>query len=505
MNEPGAFSVSSRRDLRQSPGDMLEDEADERGMKKRSLLRILESCVFLLLLWVVMVMVSGLLERKNSRNLLGGFLEEPQLYDVLFFGDSQLMNAMIPLEMWEDYGIAGYNLSSYGNSPPLSYWMMINAFDYAQPELVVIAVTGMNDTHKISRFSSDLHMATDFWPLTVNKARMLDDLLDDPEDPDFKDAEGSLYRELKGEFLFPLGKYHSRWHELTKDDFSRRRSYVKGGESLVGVYPIWDYELVDEENYAEEIGYSYAYLRRSIEECQRRGIDVLLIHLPNPQIINSQRHANTARSIADEYGIDFVDATSLDSIVDYAVDCYDPDPHLNLSGTQKMTDYLGSYLRDRYHLPDRRSDPDYAHWYRQLDTYKDEKIRVLAEQEDIHNALMLLHDKDFDVSLALFPPSPVYQDDGAFVLIQNIAREHVLAGEEYAKWSNMMFPLPGLDEAICEEKPYYLNREGGAVTEYTGERAEQAALEAFGTRGESTLLIRAVDRRDGSVAAQLQF
>ena len=107
MNEPGAFPVSSRRDLRQSPGDMLEDEADERGMKKRSLLRILESCVFLLLLWVVMVMVSGLLERKNSRNLLGGFLEEPQLYDVLFFGDSQLMNAMIPLEMWEDYGIAG--------------------------------------------------------------------------------------------------------------------------------------------------------------------------------------------------------------------------------------------------------------------------------------------------------------------------------------------------------------------------------------------------------------
>ena len=81
----------------------------------------------------------------------------------------------------------------------------------------------------------------------------------------------------------------------------------------------------------------------------------------------------------------------------------------------------------------------------------------------------------------------------------------MLAGEEYAKWSNMMFPLPGLDEAICEEKPYYLNREGGAVTEYTGERAEQAALEAFGTRGESTLLIRAVDRRDGSVAAQLQF
>lgn len=474
-------------------------------MKKKSLLRVLESCAFLLLLGATVALLSGILVRKNSRNLLGGFLEEPQLYDVLFLGDSQFMNAMIPLEMWEDDGIAGYNLSSYGNSPPLSYWMMINAFDYAEPDLVVIAATGMNDTHKISRYSSDLHLAMDFWPLTANKVRAVCDLLDDPEDPDFKDMDGNLYRDLKGEFLFPLGKYHSRWQELTADDFSKRPSYVKGGETLVGVHSIWDYELTDEDNYAEEVGDSYVYLRRAIEECQRRGIDVLLIHLPNPQIINSQRHANTVRSIADEYGIDFVDVTYLDSIVDYAVDCYDPDPHLNLSGTQKMTAFLGSYLRERYHLPDRRENPDYAHWYQQLDAYKDEKIRVLSEEKNPNNALMLLHDQDFDVSLALFPSSSVYQDDQAYVLMHNIAREHVLAGEEYSKWSNMMFPLSEFDEAYREELPYYLHREGGAVTEYTGERAEQAALETFGARGESTLLIRVVDRRDGSVAAQFRY
>lgn len=474
-------------------------------MKKKSLLRILETCAFLLLLGAVLALLSGVLERKNSRNLLGGFLEEPQLYDVLFFGDSQLMNAVIPLEMWEDEGIAGYNLSSYGNSPPLSYWMMINALDYAQPKLVVIAATGMDDMHKVSRFSSDLHMAMDFWPLTPNKARAIGDLLNDPEDLDFRDAEGNLYRDLKGEFLFPLGKYHSRWKELTASDFARRPAYVKGGETLVGVHSIWDYELVDEENYAEETGYSYAYLRRAIEECQRRNIEVLLIHLPNPQIINAQRHANTVRSIAEEYGIDFVDTTYLDSIVDYAVDCYDPDPHLNVSGTQKMTSFLGSYLRERYSLPDRRRDPDYAHWQQQLDAYKDEKIRVLREEKEPNQALMLLHDPDFDVSLALFPPSPVYEDDQSFVLMHNIAREHVLAGEEYSKWSNMMFPLSGFDEAFNEEKPYYLHREGGAVTEYTGKRAERAALEVFGPRGKSTLLIRAVDRRDGSVAAQLRY
>jgi len=42
--------------------------------------------------------------------LFGGFLEEPGLYDVLFFGDSQFMNSMLPMELWAEYGIAGYNL-----------------------------------------------------------------------------------------------------------------------------------------------------------------------------------------------------------------------------------------------------------------------------------------------------------------------------------------------------------------------------------------------------------
>lgn len=469
------------------------------------MLRALESCAFLLLLGVMLASISGILERKKSRDTFGGFLEEPELYDVLFFGDSRLMNAVSPIKMWEEYGIAGYNLASYGCSPSLSYWMLINALDYAKPELVVIAASGMDDPNKAPKHSSDLHMAMDFWPLTVNKARAIWDLLDDPDEPDFKDGEGNTYRDLKEEFLFPLIKYHSRWRELKADDFKKRPAHGKGGESLVGLYPIWAYEFVDEDNYAEEIGYAYAYLRKAIELCQSRGIDVMLLNSPHPIVINIQRHAHTVGSISEEYGVDFVDVTYLDSIVDYVTDCYDIDLHLNLSGTQKMTSFLGSYLKEHYHLPDRRKEAKYAHWYGQLDTYKDEKIRTLDDEKELNNVLMLLHDPDFDVSLALYPSSSVYEDDLSIVLMHNIAREHVLAGEEYSKASCTMFPLAGFDEAVYEGKPYYLHREGKTVTEYTGDRAEQAALETFGKRGKSSLLIRAVDRRDSSVVVQKQF
>jgi hypothetical protein len=109
------------------------------------------------------------------------------------------------------------------------------------------------------------------------------------------------------------------------------------------------------------------------------------------------------RSIAQEYGVGFADITYLDSIVDYAVDCFDADPHLNVSGSLKMTDYIGSYLRDHYGLADRRSDPRYVHWNRHLETYKDEKICVLRGEENLNNVLMLLHDPDVDVRMAVAP------------------------------------------------------------------------------------------------------
>ena len=465
-------------------------------MKKKPWLRALEAGVFLLIIMALVVSAAGLLERKQSRNLFGGFLEEPELYDVLFFGDSQFMNAVLPLEMWEDYGIAGYNLACYGSVMPTTYWTMMNALDYASPRLAVISVGGMNEAHKVTNYSGDLHTALDFWPMSWTKARMIADLLNDPDDQDYTDIEGYRYHDLYSEFVFTLGKYHSRWSELTEADFAPRPAHSRGGETLIGVHPIWEYELVSEDDYAEEGGYSYQYLRMAIEECLSRGIEVMLVHPAAPQYINAQRHANTVRSIAQEYGVGFVDVTYLDSIVDYAVDCVDADPHLNVSGSLKMTDFMGSYLRDHYGLQDRRDDLRYAHWNAHLKTHKNEKIRNIREEESITNVLMLLHDPDVDVRIAVAPDAEMRYDDVANVLMHNVAREHVLSGEEYDKWSCFMFPLEGYDEARISGSMYYMSRQAGDITEYTGKAAEEAACGLFGDEL-APVMIEVTDRENG--------
>ena len=474
-------------------------------MKKRFWLRMAEALVFVVLIAAAFVMVSDVLVRKESRNLLGGFLEEPENYDVLFFGDSKLVTSVVPMEMWEEYGIAGYNLACYSALMPVSYWTLINALDYAQPELAVFSVNGFTEEKKVSHYSPDVHTEMDFWPLTRNKVRMINDLMDNPENPDIADWEGNLYRNLKWEFLFPIGKFHGRWSELGKGDFEKRPRHVKGGEFMVGIEPIWEYTLTSEEDYADEVGYAFSYLRMAIEECRSRGIEVLLLHLPSPIRVNSQRYANTARSIAQEYGVNFVDATQLDSIVDYAVDCFDTDPHLNTAGTLKMTSFLGSYMRAHYDLPDRRGEEKYAHWDELLEAHKDEKMRVLGRQEELNNILMLLHDRDYDVDLFLSPDAPVWYDDLSIVLMHNIVRERVLAGEEYDKYSNFMFPLEGFDKALSECTSYYLHREDGVWQEYTGEAAEKMADQTFGEEMKSEIAIEVRDARSAEVVKQMQF
>jgi len=407
--------------------------------------------------------------------------------------------------MWEETGIAGYNLACYGTLMPVSYWTMINALDYASPKLAVFAVNGFTEDKKVGFYSPDVHTEMDFWPLTLNKVRMINDLMHNQENPDIADSDGNLYRDLMWEFLFPIGKYHSRWSELGKGDFSKRPQHVKGGEFMVGIEPIWDYTLTSEDDYADEVGYAFSYLRMAIEECQGRGIDVLLLHLPSPIRVNSQRYANTARSIAQEYGVDFIDATQLDSIVDYAVDCFDTDPHLNTAGTLKMTSFLGSYIRDRYALPDRRGEARYAHWADLLEAHKDEKMRVISEQEELNNLLMLLHDRDYDVDLFLSPDASVWYDDLGILLMHNIARERVLAGEEYEKYSNFMFPLERFDQALGDCSSYYLHRESGEWQEWTGDAAKEAAVDTFGKDIKTDIAVRIRDARDGSIVKQMQF
>lgn len=219
-------------------------------------------------------------------------------------------------------------------------------------------------------------------------------------------------------------------------------------------------------------------------------------------------NANTVGSIAEEYGIRYVNLIRLDSVVDYAADCYDQRGHLNPSGGLKVTDFIGAYLAEHYGLEDHRGDADYAGWQKDDRDYAAYKRGVILGQDKLPGLLMLLHDDSVSASIAIQARAGLYGNEQAMTLLHNTARAHVLEENAYSEWSNSMFPLEDLDEAAWAEEAYFLelDRAKGAVREYVGAEAAAKTEDVFGSWEDGKdIHILLTDPATGERLAERQF
>ena len=118
------------------------------------------------------------------------------------------------MELWKEYGITSYNLSGHAHSIPTSYWVMMNALDYAHPGLVVMDCYRLEADGKDSK--SFAHISFDSLPLSANKVKAIWDLYDTADE--------------RVEYLWNFSLYHSRWWDVGADDFVPVTGYEKGAE-----------------------------------------------------------------------------------------------------------------------------------------------------------------------------------------------------------------------------------------------------------------------------------
>ena len=73
---------------------------------------------------------------------------------------------------------------------------------------------------------------------------------------------------------------------------------------------------------------------------------------------------HTIQKIADQYQLQLLDFNMLldDIDFDWTHDTRDGGNHLNDFGAQKVTHYLGNYLKAQYHFQDYRTHQDYQNW-----------------------------------------------------------------------------------------------------------------------------------------------
>lgn len=382
---------------------------------KIKIARAVRAAVFLVILVVLVTFVSGVLEKKSSKQKLLPFFQEGENYDVLFLGISHMQVGVFPMELWDDYGIASFNFGESGTRLPWSYWVLKNALDYTNPSLVVV------DTRRLEIESIDYYqfVRTNFdeFPLSKNKIAAAIDL--------FETWDERL------NFLFPILQYHNRWSELTAADFgpvdcrtNKGARHYDGNNLHVAVPSA--YKIISEDKKDAPGAVGDKYLRQIIELCQSRGIKVLLTELPYPANTKSQRLANGVQDIADEYGIDYINFLHMEDIVNFNTDMNDSG-HMNDSGARKVTDYLGRFITENYEIPDHRNDEEYASWYGDYETYKAYKYERLRTQSKMDNILMLSSDQKLNYCIRVDGSSGILNDERMLQLIENMSQQTELS------------------------------------------------------------------------------
>ncbi len=371
--------------------------------------------------------VSSILQLKESDKRYSDYLVEDAGIDVLFLGSSHIRYGIFPMELWNDYGISSFNLAADGNTIPVSYWTLVNALDYHTPEVVVIDVFDNWPGRMCSQSLGEVHLALDFFPLSFNKFRMINDLFDDTE---LTDANGVNLYEKRWELLWNIGEYHTRWTDLEKEDFSSQSELEeisakwKGASSLIGIadrretiYPeSWDGVEYDE--------LSKKYLIRTIDLCKNMDIDIVLVNTGYDCSPEAKLFADSVYDIAEQYNVPYLDFTNED-IINFSTDLASTkqNTHVNFSGAERITSYLGEYLSANYLLTDHRNDENYSSWWSDYQMFAADKKGLLTTQGNIMFYLLLLADDDYKIIIEIKGSSILYEDRNQ-ALLENLGVDY---------------------------------------------------------------------------------
>ncbi len=380
-------------------------------MGKATLLRITALILTVILLMATLYGLSELVKRKSSYTQYADFFDEKNNFDVLFFGTSHVLDAVYPMELWKNYGFISYNCAGHANALATSYWEAQLALEHTSPKLIVIDCFGLTEEAKTSRNSfSYVHLAMDAFPLSRTKVQAVNDLLDDEEverliaENELIIEDGAWIGQEEGRdpiaLLCPFTVYHNRWSSLGRSDLHPPRNVQKGAETMIGISAPFGWVQVPAGEKLEDDTVSILYLEKLIEDCQTRGIEVLLTYLPFIANEEEQLEARRLYDIAEKYGVRYLNYLEL-NVVDFETDFYDGHSHLNCSGAEKVTDFMGDFITSNYDLPDHRDDPDYTSWNEDFKQYRSFQHSLLREQDQLSSYLLLLANKNYRFDLKL--------------------------------------------------------------------------------------------------------
>lgn len=295
-------------------------------------MKFIKIILFIILSLILINSLSDIILLKFNSFKLKPVYDEKQV-DILFLGPSTTYHAISPMYIWDKYNIKTYNVASSSQHELITF-SYLKALKKLKPKIIIfdIGILVMEQKYTIGDIAYLNNIDNLF--LRFNTSKQLDPT-------------------KKFENINTFLLYHNRWKNLTKTDFINT-NYLKGYSVLDdNIYrvrpqkPILMNDIVDED--------MSHYIYKYIKILQQYAIDnnIKLIIISTPLADNDYRKRKDKyynfEKVAKKYNIDYLNFTKLSNTIniDYDKDFFD-NTHVNMYGGKKITDYLMTYIIDKY-------------------------------------------------------------------------------------------------------------------------------------------------------------
>jgi len=327
-------------------------------MKNKTLKNLLSVTAVLIVFGLLLTFATMLLQPKYMTDLEEGsfisqYYREAGNHDVIFIGDCEVYANFSPMELYRQRGITAYVRGTSQQLIWQSYYILEETLNYETPKAVVYNVNAMRYSEPVSEAYNRLTIDQMRWSaekVSIIQASMTEE-------------------ETFSSYVFPILRYHSRFDELTKEDFEYLfkvkdntwngylvNKNVKPVGALPAKRPLADYQFAD---------ICYDYLDKITALCREKGVELILVKAPSLYPYWYEEYDAQMAEYAENNGLAYYNFTECAEEIglDFQVDTYDAGLHLNHAGAEKLSRYFAQILAENHNIPDRRNDAAIAAVY----------------------------------------------------------------------------------------------------------------------------------------------
>lgn len=350
---------------------------------KLTIKRIVAAVVFLSILFQL-INVVGFLARPldaDSDNVSYLYKEDKDSLNVVFMGSSAIYRFWIPQQAYEEQNFTSLLLATAGQNLDTVPYLMEEVKKTQNVDLFVVEIRSplATEAHRIDgKDNEDVFLARLSYTVmgmkqSFNRLKLIRNVLEENKE------------NTKLEWMFPILKYHENISSMTGDQMIDRLN----GVDKEAIYTNITYRVSKQKapNFEDDASIVLPEEdKRSIDRVEEKakelGVKVLLVATPYiPNHTRAALHVQMNQYI-DEQGYEYLNMTEkLDEIgLELTEDFYDKN-HTNISGAQKVTEYLADYIAQNYELKDCLNEKQKLRWASACEEWNHEKSDLLKQWE----------------------------------------------------------------------------------------------------------------------------